>query len=85
VMASGAFPTAFDYEKIGSRGFWDGGILSNTPLRELIQRHRDYWHKDLREQKVPDLELYIVNVWPSKKQLINYPWIMTLSKTEKMT
>ena len=73
VMASGAFPTAFDYEKIGSRGFWDGGILSNTPLRELIQKHRDYWYKDLGIQEVPDLELYIVNVWPSKEATNQLP------------
>lgn len=25
------------------RYFWDGGIASNTPLRELIQSHKDYW------------------------------------------
>ena len=25
--------------------FWDGGLLSNTPLRELIQSHQDYWTK----------------------------------------
>ena len=25
------------------RQFWDGGYLSNTPLRELIQAHREYW------------------------------------------
>jgi NTE family protein len=73
VMASGAFPTAFDYEKIDGRGFWDGGILSNTPLRELIQKHRDYWYKDLGEQEVPDLELYIVNVWPSKEATNQLP------------
>ncbi len=24
--------------------FWDGAYLSNTPLRELIQSHRDYWY-----------------------------------------
>ena len=24
------------------RRFWDGGITSNTPLRELIQSHQDY-------------------------------------------
>ena len=23
--------------------FWDGGVLSNTPLRELITSHQDYW------------------------------------------
>jgi NTE family protein len=77
VMASGAFPTNFDYEKIGGRGFWDGGILSNTPLRELIQKHRDYWYKDIGEQKqeqeVPDLKLYIVNVWPSEEAISQLP------------
>ena len=71
VMGSGAFPTAFDYEKIDGRGFWDGGILSNTPLRELIQKHRDYWYKDLGKQEVPDLELYIVNVSGSSKEATN--------------
>ncbi len=30
VMASGSIPVHFDYEKIGNRKFWDGGILSNT-------------------------------------------------------
>ena len=30
-----------------------------------MQAHRDYWHKDRKAEKVPDLEVYIVNVWPS--------------------
>jgi hypothetical protein len=72
-MASGAFPTPFDYEKIDGRGFWDRGLLSNTPLRELIQKNRDYWYKNLEEQEVPDLELYIVNVWPSKEATNQLP------------
>jgi NTE family protein len=46
--------------------FWDGALLSNTPLRELIQSHRDYW-KDTQKTLVPDLEIYIVDLWPSDK------------------
>jgi NTE family protein len=46
------------------RYFWDGAYLSNTPLRELLQAHRDYWHK-VRNKEVPDLEVYIVNLYPS--------------------
>ena len=65
VMASASFPVYFDYELVDGRKFWDGGLLSNTPLRELLQAHRDYWHKDRKAEKVPDLEVYIVNVWPS--------------------
>ena len=26
------------------RSFWDGGLLANTPLRQTILAHRDYWH-----------------------------------------
>jgi NTE family protein len=69
VMASASFPLYFDYEVVDGRKFWDGGILSNTPLREVLQAHRDYWHKGGYEEKkqvqVPDLDVYIVNVWPS--------------------
>jgi NTE family protein len=65
VMASASFPVYFDYEIVDGRKFWDGGILSNTPLREVLQAHRDYWHKDVGVDKVPDLDVYIINVWPT--------------------
>ena len=45
--------------------FWDGGILSNTPLKELLSAHRDYW-VNVEKKKVPDLEIYVVNVHPSR-------------------
>jgi len=46
------------------RRFWDGGILSNTPLRELIQVHQDYWKEVEDAENVPDLEVYVIDVWP---------------------
>jgi NTE family protein len=36
-------PSLFDYVSNENRTYWDGGLLSNTPLRELLQRHKDYW------------------------------------------
>jgi predicted acylesterase/phospholipase RssA len=48
------------------RYFWDGGLLSNTPLRELLQAHQDYWNGIENKDKIPDLDVYIVNVHPSK-------------------
>jgi len=66
VIASASIPIFYDYEEIDGHKFWDGGILSNTPLRELIQAHRDYWYKD-KGQEVPDLQVYIVNMWPRKE------------------
>jgi NTE family protein len=36
VMASGALPPALPMVKIGSDYFWDGGLVSNTPLQHII-------------------------------------------------
>jgi NTE family protein len=52
------------------RCFWDGGIASNTPLRELIQAHKDYWQDVKGVAKIPDLDVYIVDVWPTKQNNI---------------
>ena len=56
------------------RTFWDGGMSSNTPLRELISKHKEYW-KTKREAKkterIPPLNIYIADVWPAK--ISDYP------------
>lgn len=36
VMASAAFPPSFPMTMIDGRAYWDGGLLSNTPLRPAI-------------------------------------------------
>jgi NTE family protein len=36
VMASGALPPALPMIKIGSDYFWDGGLVSNTPLQQIV-------------------------------------------------
>ena len=40
ILASGALPPAFPAVKIGSEHYWDGGIVSNTPLQYLLN-HED--------------------------------------------
>jgi NTE family protein len=68
--------------KTDTRYFWDGILLSNTPLRELISEHQDFWENkigtnlvddmwktdDSQEniRKVPDLDVYIVDIWPTR-------------------
>jgi NTE family protein len=73
------------------RHFWDGGLLSNTPLRELIGEHILFWEKKSgiegstklldeiwegegeeveNKLKIPDLDVYIVNLWPPKEYKI---------------
>ena len=41
VMASGALPPAFPMVQIGTDYFWDGGIVSNTPLQHLLAQDDD--------------------------------------------
>jgi len=58
IMASACIPLLFDYERVPEnydefkrgqekdfRRFWDGGLLSNTPLRELISEHKLFWER----------------------------------------
>jgi NTE family protein len=53
------------------RYFWDGGILSNTPIREVINAHQDYWvNVKGAKNSVPNLDLYIVDLHPSKQNYV---------------
>jgi NTE family protein len=45
VLASAAIPINYSYIEINGSKYWDGGILSNTPVRELISSHRTFWKK----------------------------------------
>jgi NTE family protein len=60
-------------DKTNIRYFWDGGLLSNTPLRELLQAHQEYWHDVENKDKIPDLDIYIVNVHPPKMNIGTIP------------
>lgn len=66
IMAGASLPLFYDYREVSGRKFWDGGVLSNTPLRELIQAHRRYWLPKAGPGNIPRLEVYIVDVWPAE-------------------
>jgi predicted acylesterase/phospholipase RssA len=66
------------------RTYWDGGMSSNTPLRELIDLHKRYWKTKIgdaklwdggdnpvKKIKIPSLDVYIADVWPA--QISDYP------------
>ena len=47
------------------RSFWDGGLLANTPLRQTILAHRDYWHQVRKiKNDIPKLRYVIINLHP---------------------
>lgn len=79
VLASALGKYAIDHPQIEDtntgtmRQLWDGGYLSNTPLRELLTAHKNYWMEYLRNNRrsgdelitqTPELEVYIVNLHP---------------------
>jgi len=41
IMASAALPPGFPPVEIEGEHYWDGGVLSNTPLEYLLDAHRD--------------------------------------------
>lgn len=71
VMASGTFPEYYDPKIISNRKFWDGGLLSNTPLKELLESHREYWMNVENKDEAPDLDVYVVNLHPSSIDINN--------------
>lgn len=79
IMASGTLPEFYDYKDIDGHKFWDGGLLSNTPFREVLQAYHEYWHnvvphiKEANDITVPELEVYIVNLHPSKQKQPQQP------------
>jgi len=70
-------PNLFDYISHENRTYWDGGLLSNTPLRELLQRHKDYWlsysegeHNNAREEQEKVAKLDRQNLVPDLEVVI---------------
>ncbi len=89
VIASASVPVHYDYSVLETsshkeRQFWDGGLISNTPLRELVSEYKTFWEdaigKDVLEKeiiahsksddewRVPDLEVYVANIWPTMEK-----------------
>ena len=101
VIASAAVPKNFAYEEINGRKYWDGGIVSNTPLRELISEHTDFWKEKLglesekekltyttwkdweeSEQKIPKVEVCIINLHPSQEAGAHIPSLFDYDMTK---
>lgn len=58
VMASGALPPAFPAIEIGGKHYWDGGVVSNTPLERV-------WNDSPRR----DTLVLQVDLWSARGEL----------------
>jgi predicted acylesterase/phospholipase RssA len=57
VLASAAVPIHYAYVDIGGNKYWDGGILSNTPVREVLSEHSKFWVEELGLDLGPDPDI----------------------------
>jgi NTE family protein len=55
VMASGALPPGFPAIEVDGEHFWDGGLVSNTPLGWIVTNHN-----------LPDALVFQVDLWSSR-------------------
>lgn len=71
IMASGALPPGLPAVQIDGRHYWDGGLVSNTPLAHVLD-HRDgdmlIFQVDLFPAEGP-LPLEITDVWSRTKDI----------------
>ena len=58
VLASGSLPPGFPWTTIDGRHYWDGGLVSNSPLDQVVE-----------VGGLTGKEVYIVNLWLDKRAL----------------
>ncbi len=58
ILASGSLPPGFPWTTIGGKHYWDGGLVSNSPLDQVIE------FGGMTGKKV-----YVVNLWPGTRTL----------------
>jgi len=63
--------TSLNGSSTNLRFFWDGGLLANTPLRQTVLVHRDYWLRVRKlENNIPRLKFGIINLHPAKQEYL---------------
>jgi NADPH-dependent 2,4-dienoyl-CoA reductase/sulfur reductase-like enzyme/predicted acylesterase/phospholipase RssA len=58
VLASGSLPPGFSWTTIAGRHYWDGGLVSNSPLDQVIE-----------VSGPTGKNVYVVNLWADKRAL----------------
>jgi predicted acylesterase/phospholipase RssA len=58
ILASGSLPPGFPWTTIQGKHYWDGGLVSNTPLDQVVE-----------VGGLTGKDVYIVNLWLDKRAL----------------
>ena len=58
VLASGSLPPGFSWTTIAGRHYWDGGLVSNSPLDQVVE-----------VGGLTGKNVFVVNLWADKRAL----------------
>ena len=58
ILASGSLPPGFPWTTIGGKHYWDGALVSNSPLDQVVEI-----------SGLTSKDIYIVNLWRDKRAL----------------
>ena len=58
ILASGSLPPGFPWTTIEGKHYWDGGLVSNSPLDQVVE-----------VSGLTDKNIYIVNLWQAQRAL----------------
>ena len=58
VLASGSLPPGFSWTTIAGRHYWDGGLVSNSPLDQVVE-----------VSGLTGKNVFVVNLWADKRAL----------------
>jgi NADPH-dependent 2,4-dienoyl-CoA reductase/sulfur reductase-like enzyme/predicted acylesterase/phospholipase RssA len=58
ILASGSLPPGFPWTTIGGKHYWDGGLVSNSPLDQVVE-----------VGGLTGKNVYVVNLWLEKRPL----------------
>lgn len=58
VLASGSLPPGFPWTTVAGRNYWDGGLVSNSPLDQVVELG-----------ELTSKNVFIVNLWMEKRAL----------------
>lgn len=68
VLASGGLPPGLPWAMVGGRAYWDGGLISNAPLAEVLARALSEGSL-LRLTEAPKREVYLVDLFRRRGRL----------------
>lgn len=85
LMASSSIPEFYAYEEINGRKFWDGGVISNTPVKELVEAHQRFWEKRIGSKNLEDsFRIKIKSKETANESLVNSNKTQDLYKLQRI-